>query len=122
MICNREKNQDPKNKNLIKDPKYKNQDPNKLEIVNHNIQKWACRCEFLIFRFGCYLVLGTWFLRFIFALVYNLTVTRKNVAAIDVVSFFPLLFCLSNNSTSSCCNASAFPFFSAASNAFIVGP
>src|SRR5260370_29730794 len=52
----------------------------------------------------------------------SVTVTRKKVAGMDVVSLFGLLFWLANNSSSSLCRAAARPFFSAASNAFMVGP
>lgn len=50
------------------------------------------------------------------------TVTRKNVAGINVASFRGLLFSRLNKSSSSLCKSAARPFFSAASKAFIVGP
>ena len=50
------------------------------------------------------------------------TVTSKNVAGIDVASLFALLFSRWNSVSNSFCNSAARPFFSAASNAFIVGP
>ena len=46
----------------------------------------------------------------------------KKVAGIDVVAVFGLLFWLVNKSSSSFWRSAARPFFSAASNAFIVGP
>src|SRR5207248_1705736 len=50
------------------------------------------------------------------------TVTRKKVAGMEVASLLGLLFWLANNSSSSLCRSAARPFFSAASNAFMVGP
>src|SRR5439155_22140956 len=47
-------------------------------------------------------------------------VTRKNVAGIEVALL--LLFWLLNRASSSFCKSAARPFFSAASNAFMVGP
>lgn len=53
---------------------------------------------------------------------YTETVTRKKVAGMDVVSFLGLLFWLLNRTSSSFCKSPARPFFSVASNAFMVGP
>jgi hypothetical protein len=53
---------------------------------------------------------------------YAQTVTRKKVAGMEVVSLFGLLFWLLNRTSSSFCKSPARPFFSAASNAFMVGP
>ena len=50
------------------------------------------------------------------------TVTRKKVAGMEVTSLRALLFWLSNRTSSSFCRSPARPFFSAASNAFMVGP
>src|SRR6266513_292084 len=50
------------------------------------------------------------------------TVTRKKIAGMEVASLLELLFWLANNSSSSLCRSAARPFFSAASNAFMVGP
>lgn len=50
------------------------------------------------------------------------TVTRKKVAGIEVASLVGLLFCSWNRTSSSFCNSAARPSFSAASNAFMVGP
>ena len=50
------------------------------------------------------------------------TVTRKNVAGIDVASGRGLWFWRLNRSSSSFCKPAAPPFLSAASKAFIVGP
>ena len=50
------------------------------------------------------------------------TVTRRKVAGMEVAPAVWLLFWLLNNASSSCRSSSLFPFFSAASNAFIVGP
>ena len=50
------------------------------------------------------------------------TVTRKKVAGMDVASSLRLLFWLLNRTSSSFCRSAARPFFSAASNAFMVGP
>lgn len=50
------------------------------------------------------------------------TVTRKKVAGMEVVSLPLLLFWLRNKTSSSFFRSPARPFFSAASNAFIVGP
>jgi len=50
------------------------------------------------------------------------TITRKKVAGIEVASLLGLLFWLANNSSNSRCRSAARPFFSAASNAFMVGP
>ena len=55
-------------------------------------------------------------------LLQSATVTRKKVAGMEVASLFGLLFWLANNSSSSLCRSAARPFFSAASNAFMVGP
>ena len=52
----------------------------------------------------------------------GLTVTRRNVAGIDVVPGAGLWFWLSKSAASSFCSSAPRPFFSAASNAFIVGP
>ncbi len=52
----------------------------------------------------------------------TLAVTRKKVAGIEVVSLPGLLFWLLNRTSSSFCSSPALPFFSAASNAFMVGP
>jgi hypothetical protein len=51
----------------------------------------------------------------------RLTVTRKNVAGMEVPPFL-LWFCMFANSTSWLWSSATFPFFSAASKAFIVGP
>lgn len=51
----------------------------------------------------------------------RLTVTRRKVAAIEVPPSV-LVFCDLTSSTSSACSSTTFPFFSAASKAFIVGP
>src|SRR5262249_61031476 len=48
------------------------------------------------------------------------TVTRRKVAGIEVS--LRLLFWLLNSSSNSFCSSAAQPFFSAASNAFMVGP
>jgi hypothetical protein len=48
------------------------------------------------------------------------TVTRKKVAGMEVASL--LLFWLLNSSSNSFCRSAARPLFSAASNAFMVGP
>ena len=48
--------------------------------------------------------------------------TRKKVAGMEVVSLLGLLFWLLNRTSSSFCKSPARPFFSAASNAFMVGP
>ena len=53
---------------------------------------------------------------------YTQTVTRKKVAGMDVASLRGLLFWLLNRTSSSFCKSPARPFFSAASNAFMVGP
>ncbi len=53
---------------------------------------------------------------------YAQTVTRKKVAGMEVASLRGLLFWLSNRTSSSFCRSPARPFFSAASNAFMVGP
>jgi hypothetical protein len=53
---------------------------------------------------------------------YAQTVTRKKVAGMEVVSLLGLLFWLLNRTSSSFCKSPARPFFSAASNAFMVGP
>ena len=53
---------------------------------------------------------------------YGQTVTRKKVAGMEVVSLRGLLFWLLNRTSSSFCKSPARPFFSAASNAFMVGP
>ncbi len=53
---------------------------------------------------------------------YRVTVTRKNVAEMDVACSLPLVFWLLNSASNSCCRSAARPLFSAASNAFIVGP
>src|SRR5450631_1143800 len=50
------------------------------------------------------------------------TVTRKKVAEMEVVSLLGLLFWLLNRTSSSFRRSPARPFFSAASNAFMVGP
>src|SRR5258705_377113 len=50
------------------------------------------------------------------------TVTRRNVAATDVLPFVALWLWLWNSASSSRDSSASFPFFSAASNAFIVGP
>ena len=50
------------------------------------------------------------------------TVTRKKVAGMEVASLFGLLFWLLNRASSSFCRSAARPFFSAASNAPMVGP
>src|SRR4030095_9202162 len=50
----------------------------------------------------------------------TLTVTRRKVAGMEVAAC--LLFWLLNSSSNSSCNSAALPFFSAASNAFMVGP
>jgi len=55
-------------------------------------------------------------------LLQTATVTRKKVAGMEVASLLGLLFWLANNSSSSLCRSAARPFFSAASNAFMVGP
>src|SRR5262245_27074086 len=49
------------------------------------------------------------------------TVTRRNVAGIDVAPL-PAVFCRVNSSFSSLERSAALPFLAAASNAFIVGP
>ena len=54
--------------------------------------------------------------------VQRVTVTRKKVAGMDVVSSCELLFWPLNRFSSSFCRSLARPFFSAASNAFMVGP
>ena len=53
---------------------------------------------------------------------YAQTVTRKKVAGMEVASLRGLLFWLLNRASSSFCRSPARPFFSAASNAFMVGP
>ena len=53
---------------------------------------------------------------------HRLTVTLKKVAGMEVVLVLLLLFWLLNKTSNSFCNSKALPFFSAASNAFIVGP
>src|SRR5262249_23004440 len=55
-------------------------------------------------------------------LIQTTTVTRKKVAGMEVASLLELLFWLSNRASSSFCSSAARPFFSAAANAFIVGP
>ena len=50
------------------------------------------------------------------------TVTRRKVAGMEAASLLGLLFWLLNKSSSCFCNSAARPCFSAASNAFIVGP
>ena len=50
------------------------------------------------------------------------TVTRKKVAGMEVACLLGFLFCLSNRSSSSFFRSPARPLFSAASNAFVVGP
>ena len=50
------------------------------------------------------------------------TVTRRNVAGIEVAFLSRLLFSRLNSSSSSFCKSPARPFFSAASNALMVGP
>ncbi len=50
------------------------------------------------------------------------TVTRKKVAGMEVASLLGLLFSRVNRASSSFCSSPARPFFSAASNAFMVGP
>ncbi len=57
-----------------------------------------------------------------YELFQSATVTRKKVAGMEVASLLGLLFWLANNSSSSLCRSAARPFFSAASNAFMVGP
>jgi hypothetical protein len=49
-------------------------------------------------------------------------VTRKKVAGMEVASLLGLLFWLLNRASSSFCRSLARPLFSAASNAFMVGP
>ncbi len=56
------------------------------------------------------------------SLVHTSTVTRRKVAGMDVVFLSGLWFWLVNRSSSSRCKSAVRPFFSAASNAFIVGP
>jgi hypothetical protein len=53
---------------------------------------------------------------------YGVTVTRRNVAGMEVVSLLELLFWLLNKASNSFCRSAARPFFSAASKAFMVGP
>jgi hypothetical protein len=50
------------------------------------------------------------------------TVTRKNVAGIEVVPLLGLAFCALNSASSSACSSPLRPSAAAASNAFIVGP
>ena len=50
------------------------------------------------------------------------TVTRRKVAGMEVAFLLGLLFWLLNRASSSFCRSAARPFFSAASNAFMVGP
>jgi hypothetical protein len=50
------------------------------------------------------------------------TVTRRNVAGIDVTSGSGLVFCSLNRASSSFCRSAARPLASAASKAFMVGP
>ena len=57
-----------------------------------------------------------------FLVNYTLTVTRKKVAGMEVASLRGLLFWLSNSDSSSFARSAARPFFSAALNAFMVGP
>jgi hypothetical protein len=56
------------------------------------------------------------------ARIQALTVTRRNVAGMDVVPGVGLWFWLSKSATNSFCKSAARPFLSAASNAFMVGP
>ena len=53
-------------------------------------------------------------------IAYRVTVTRRNVAGIDVAS--SLVFCSSNRVSSSSWSSASRPFAAAASNAFMVGP
>ena len=50
------------------------------------------------------------------------TVTRKKIAGMEAASLRALLFWLLNRSSSSFCRSADRPFFSAASNAFMIGP
>lgn len=50
------------------------------------------------------------------------TVTRKNVAGMEVMSLRELLFCALTRSSSCLCRSAMRPLFSAASKAFMVGP
>ena len=50
------------------------------------------------------------------------TVTRRNVAGIEVASGDPLAFWLANNASNSACSSASRPLAAAASNAFMVGP
>ena len=53
---------------------------------------------------------------------YSATVTRKNVAGMEVMSLCELLFCARNRSSSCVCKSATRPLLPAASNAFMVGP
>jgi hypothetical protein len=50
------------------------------------------------------------------------TVTRRNVAGMEVISLRELLFCALNSSSSCFCRSAVRPAFPAASKAFMVGP
>jgi hypothetical protein len=50
------------------------------------------------------------------------TVTRKNVAGMEVMSLRELLFCALNRSSSCLCRSATRPLLFAASKAFMVGP
>lgn len=52
----------------------------------------------------------------------SVTVTRKNVAGMEVMSLRELLFCVLNRSSSCLCRSATRPLLSAASKAFMVGP
>src|SRR3954453_22328174 len=54
--------------------------------------------------------------------IQSATVTRKNVAGMDVASLCKLWFWQLNSSSRSSCKSAERPFFSAASKAIIVGP
>jgi hypothetical protein len=49
-------------------------------------------------------------------------ITRRKVAGMEVASLLGLLFWLLNRASNSFCRSAARPLFSAASNAFMVGP
>ncbi len=50
------------------------------------------------------------------------TVTRRKVAGIEVPPSDTARFCVANNLSNSCLRSAAWPLFSAASKAFMVGP
>ena len=56
------------------------------------------------------------------SLLQGATVTRRNVAGMEVASLLGLTFCSLKRTSNSFCRSACRPFASAASNAFMVGP